>query len=153
MNDTEGTPTPDGLTRTQLHIHDATPASIRHVLRALQRVPGVLLAENRKTTSYAIVAHDSAVAEQSLIAAAAVAGSRATVVKLRTQPPSIDAVAPAVSADHMTRLVIAAAVALAGLALVEFIIPSGYGRALTGGVAVLWAIFFIHSLVTQRSGK
>jgi len=153
VNDAEGTPTPDGLTRTQLQIHDATPASIRHVLRALQRVPGVLLAENRKTTSCAVVAHDSGVAEQSLIAAAAAAGARATVVKARTQRPGSATVPPAASTDRTTRSVIAAAVALLGLALVEFIIPSGYGRALTGGVAVLWAVFFIHSLMRQRSEK
>jgi hypothetical protein len=53
--------------------------SIVGVTRALQRVPGVLLAEVNGATAQALVAHDSAVKLESLVAAAAGAGVPAHV--------------------------------------------------------------------------
>jgi hypothetical protein len=53
---------PDGLTRTTLQIDGTmSPPSVAQVLEALQRVPGVLLAEVNPQNARAVVAHDAAV--------------------------------------------------------------------------------------------
>ncbi|MFY9779641.1 MAG: hypothetical protein WAJ85_03900 [Candidatus Baltobacteraceae bacterium] len=71
----------DFLTRTTLQIEEGlSMPSIAQVIRVLQRVPGVLLAEIPAGTARAIVAHDPAVPTASLLAAAAGAGVRATIV-------------------------------------------------------------------------
>jgi cation transport ATPase len=74
----------DILTRTTLQI-DGSPssASIAQVVAALQRVPGVLLAEANSVTARATVAHDSGVSTGTLIAAAFRAGVRADIVAPR----------------------------------------------------------------------
>jgi cation transport ATPase len=88
----------DILTRTTLQI-DGSPssASIAKVVAALQRVPGVLLAEANAVTARATVAHDSGVSTAELVAAAFRAGVRADIVAPRlvtpkepiAQPPSL----------------------------------------------------------------
>jgi hypothetical protein len=71
----------DMLTRTTLQIHDAmSPPSIAHMIFALQRVPGVLLADLNLGATSVVVAHDSAVSTASLVTAATAAGSRVTLV-------------------------------------------------------------------------
>jgi hypothetical protein len=74
----------DILTRTTLQI-DGSPssASVAKVVAALQRVPGVLLAEANAVTARATVAHDSGVSAASLIAAAFRAGVRVDIVAPR----------------------------------------------------------------------
>jgi Cu+-exporting ATPase len=77
-------PRPSGvglLTRTILQIEGVlSVASIAQVTRALQRVPGVLLAEVNSGSARATVAHDDAVTAASLLAAAGGAGVRAKIV-------------------------------------------------------------------------
>jgi cation transport ATPase len=88
MAGVSGFGTADLLTRTTLQI-DGSPsgASIAKVVSALQRVPGVLLAEANAGTARAIVAHDSGVSTASLVAAAFRAGVRADVVAPRVAVP------------------------------------------------------------------
>jgi len=75
-----GAGTSDLLTRTTLQLEaNVSLPSIARVTRALQRVPGVLLAEVNATGSRAIVAHDSAVNLESLLEATARAGVRARI--------------------------------------------------------------------------
>jgi hypothetical protein len=82
----------DLLTRTTLQMDEglSTPsiAQIAQVIHALQRVPGVLLAEITTGTARAIVAHDPAVPTASLLAAAAGAGVRATIAA-DTRAPTV----------------------------------------------------------------
>jgi cation transport ATPase len=82
----------DILTRTTLQI-DGSPssASIAQVVAALQRVPGVLLAEANSVTARATVAHDSGVSTAALVAAAFRAGVRADIVapSLAAQTPPV----------------------------------------------------------------
>lgn len=71
----------DMLTRTTLELHDViVPASIAHMIYALQRVPGVLLADLNLTAANVVVAHDSAVSTASLLQAATAAGARVSLV-------------------------------------------------------------------------
>jgi copper chaperone CopZ len=71
----------DVLTRTTLQLHDVmAPASIDHMISALQRVPGVLLADLNPATASVVVAHDSAVSIAALVRAAKETGARVTLV-------------------------------------------------------------------------
>ena len=71
----------DLLTRTTLQFAGSlSTASIALVIRALQRVPGVLLADMNAAGARAIVAHDAAVTGASLLAATLRAGVNAVIV-------------------------------------------------------------------------
>jgi hypothetical protein len=72
----------DHLTRTTLEIEGgSSPASIAAAIRALQRVPGVLLADMHAASTRAVVAHDGAVDPASFVRAVAGAGIRASIVR------------------------------------------------------------------------
>jgi Cu+-exporting ATPase len=72
----------DRLTRTTLEIEGgSSPASIAAAIRALQRVPGVLLADMHAASTRAVVAHDGAVDPASFVRAVAAAGIRASIVR------------------------------------------------------------------------
>jgi hypothetical protein len=61
----------DFLTRTTVRLGNGTaPDAIEQVVRALQRVPGVLTVQPDAGGANALVAHDAAVPLSSLIAAA-----------------------------------------------------------------------------------
>jgi hypothetical protein len=71
----------DMLTQTTLQLHDVmAPASIANMISALQRVPGVLLADLNPATASVVVAHDSAVSIASLVRTAKETGARVTLV-------------------------------------------------------------------------
>ncbi len=116
----------DLLSRTTLQLDgDMSAPSIARVTRALQRVPGVLLAEINSASSRATVAHDSAVTLASLLAAAAGAGAFAQLVA----PPAI-AVEGALPLDgKRTRRLLSVAMAVAaGFALVDLLFRSTAGQ-------------------------
>jgi hypothetical protein len=113
------------LTRTTLQMDEglSTP-SIAQVIHALQRVPGVLLAEITAGTARAVVAHDPAVPTASLLAAAAGAGVPAKIVA-DTRAPTVSPgmVLPAV--DMPTRrLVMLAGLLVFMLSLTEAMRPT-----------------------------
>jgi hypothetical protein len=81
----------DMLTRTTLQLHEVmSPASIAHMIFALQRVPGVLLADLNLGAKSVVVAHDSAVSTASLLTAATASGARATLVARPVVMPNPD---------------------------------------------------------------
>jgi hypothetical protein len=102
---------PDVLTRTTLRIESAiiSALSLSEMKRALQRVPGVLLAEISGAGDSATVAHDSAVPMTSLVAAVAATGAHATVVAQPRTPAVGAGVALPLAAVPVGRLLFVAA--------------------------------------------
>jgi hypothetical protein len=97
--------------------------SIAQLIKALQRVPGVLLAEIAAGNARAIVAHDAAVSGASLVAAAERAGVHATIIS-DTRPPAAraDPALPVADIPNRRLLTLAAAV-LFLLAIGEAMFP------------------------------
>jgi hypothetical protein len=119
------------LTRTTLQVDESLPTlSVAQLVRALQRVPGVLLAEIAPGSARAIVAHDAAVPGASLLAAAESAGVHAKIVTdTRASAPIADRVSPLADAPMQRVLAVAAAVFL-GLALGDALILHSAGNRL-----------------------
>jgi copper chaperone CopZ len=104
---------PDMLTRTTLRIDTAISAlSVSELKRALQRVPGVLLAEIDGSAGRATVAHDSAVQMTSLFDAVAANGAHASVVTEPRAPAVSGGVAPPLAAVPIQRLLLVATLVL-----------------------------------------
>ncbi len=106
---------PDMLTRTTLRIESAIVSvpSLSEIKRALQRVPGVLLADISGAGDSATLAHDSAVPMTSLLAAVAATGAHATVVAQPQKTPAVSAgVALPLAAVPVQRLLFVAALVL-----------------------------------------
>ncbi len=143
----------DLLTRTTLQIDANLPAaSLAGLIAALQRVPGVLLAEVNAAGDGATVAHDAAVPAASLLAAVAGSGARAVVVgDTRPAPPAKAAVAAKpVSSWHMFAV---AAGAFAALTIVESLFPRAVAKpwVLPAFIAALWMGFLARAIVVRRS--
>ncbi len=141
----------DELTRTTLQIDGGTSApSVESVVRALQRVPGVLLAEMNAASARAVVAHDAAVAPASLLAAVAKAGKHAEIVA-DTRPVA----APVRDARTLmlVRVAAIATVAFVALTLAEVFLPGNDDklRMLPLLMTVFWFIFFAQSFLTRRT--
>jgi hypothetical protein len=106
----------DSLTRTTLRLGTGTaPFAIEQVIRALQRVPGVLTVEPDAGGATALVAHDAAVPLNSLVAAASVAGAAAKIVgEMQRLPASSAAVLlpKSMSRQYLTAVAVAAIVAV-----------------------------------------
>jgi cation transport ATPase len=140
----------DELVRTTLQIEGATSApSVESIVRALQRVPGVLLAEMNAASARAVVAHDGAVAPASLLAAVASAGNRAQIV---TDTRPVVAV-PDGRKLMLVRVAGIATVAFVGLTLVEVFLPGNDDklRVLPLIMSIFWFIFFAQSFITRRT--
>jgi hypothetical protein len=103
----------DILTRTTLRIDTAlsAPGALK-MKRALQRVPGVLLAEIDGAGDSATVAHDSAVPMTSLLAAVAATGAHATLVAQPRTPAVSVGVAVPLAAVPIQRLLLVATLVL-----------------------------------------
>lgn len=117
------------LTRTTLQVGESLPTlAVAQLVRALQRVPGVLLAEIAPGSACAVVAHDAAVPGASLLAAAEGAGVHAKIVAdTRPPAPSVDRVSPPAAAPMQRVLAVAAALFL-GLVLGDALIPHSAGN-------------------------
>ncbi|MFY9779760.1 MAG: hypothetical protein WAJ85_04530 [Candidatus Baltobacteraceae bacterium] len=142
------------LTRTTLQMGEglSTP-SIAQVVHALQRVPGVLLAEITSGTARAVVAHDPAVTAASLLAAAAGAGVPAKIVTDTRAPTASPGMAlPAV--DMPTRrLLMLAGLLVFILALTEAMRPT---LAISRFVLPLlllsvWAFIIARAVLSRRT--
>ncbi len=141
------------LTRTTLQV-DGTLAgdSVTHMIRALQRVPGVLLAEVNGANDGADVAHDAAVPTTSLIAAAQNAGVHVRIVG-DTRVPTLAANQSASLHLLATRqFLIAAVSAFVVLTIVNLLAPNAAEKhgVLIGLTAVLWAVFLAKSFIAHR---
>ncbi|MGD0471889.1 MAG: hypothetical protein ABSB70_01575 [Candidatus Velthaea sp.] len=143
----------DFLTRTTLQLDEGLSLpSVAGLIKTLQRVPGVLLAEIAAGSARAVVAHDAAVPGASLLAAAARAGVHATIVA-DTRPPVAPvetAAPPALSRDR--RIFALAAALLFLLALGEAVFPrlTSNHYLLPVLLSSLWAFVIARMLFKRR---
>jgi copper chaperone CopZ len=129
-----GAGTADLLTRTTLQL-DANMSipSMAGVTRALQRVPGVLLAEVNAASSRAFVAHDSGVRLEALLEAAARAGVQARIEAPRV---AISAPRPAVPLQSVRFA------QLSALAMVPLVLFAAGSLLFHNGALTHWPILF-----------
>jgi hypothetical protein len=158
----------DSLTRTTLHVDGATSAVlVANVVHALQRVPGVLLADLDAATARLVVAHDGAVPVTSLVAAATLAGVNARVVRSGpTRDPGVPSVAAAAplertraAAPFWSRIsgrgrimLVAMSLLIGATVLVDVAVPNiTQKRALfDGGIVAIWIFFFASTYLRRR---
>ena len=142
----------DTLTRTTLQIEGgASASSIAAAVRALQRVPGVLLADMLPANTRAIVAHDAAVDAASLVNAVAAAGIRAAIVA----PPRAvgrSGGPPVYASAALVRGIASAIVVFATLTLVNLAVQGGADRRWLLPVASTSLLLFLitRSIGTRR---
>jgi hypothetical protein len=144
----------DLLTRTTLQIDASLPApTIAQAIRALQRVPGVLLAELNSASTQATVAHDCAVTAGSLLAAAGGAGVQARIVA-DTRAPTLDVekTLQLAAAASLRRFMAVATAVFFGLAVVDLLVPDGTVKSWLGPLLIwsLWLFFIAEAVVRRR---
>ncbi len=147
----------DALTRTTLTIDGILAGTrIDDVVRALKRVPGVLLADASPGNARAVVAHDSAVPVNALIAAALAAGARVTVFR---SPRAIAAaaaavaIAPAGAKPSRPRIAVGTLAVAAALIAADVLLPNSPQKhiVLNALVIALWISFFVVAFLRRRS--
>jgi Cu+-exporting ATPase len=139
----------DLLTRTILQIDGVMSiTSIAQVTRALQRVPGVLLAEVNAASARATVAHDDAVTTASLLAAAAGAGVRAEIVAgpPAAAPTGGAALEPRLNWNRYLRILTVAG--FAAFAVTGMLVPGVADKhwLLPAVISSLWLVFLAKSI-------
>jgi hypothetical protein len=142
------------LTRTTLQIEGSLPtASVARMIQALQRVPGVLLAEMHADDSGVVVAHDPAVQTSSLVVAATSAGVHAAImVDPQTAPIRIEPTL--VSNAFRYRPILAFAMAVyAVIMLTDILLPQIAAEhwVLPLVVASLWLSYFTVVILRRRA--
>jgi len=166
----------DSLTRTTLHVDAAAPAAlVAAAVRALQRVPGVLLADLDAATARLVVAHDGAVPVASLVAAATQAGVNARIARSGVAPdadvpltvaapaglpmpmpmpmPAPTTVSFAPLASVRGRIMIVTMSLLIGaIVFVDLAVPNVAQKRtlLDGGVVAIWIFFFASTYLRRR---
>ncbi len=135
----------DLLTRTTLAFDERmAAATLGQMVRALQRVPGVLLAELTASDAHLVVAHDAGVPANALVAAAENAGVDVRIVSDTRGPIARAQPQPA----RNRNLAIAGALAFVALALVK---NQGQKHTILIVLTVsLWAGFFATSFLRRR---
>lgn len=144
----------DSLTRTTLLLDDNLPSvAIERAIAALKRVPGVLLAEQSPGTNRAIVAHDAAVANASLLEAAAKTGVHVTLVTGTRAPAASDDRAEQPVGKERERLLLLVAVVFLGSFLFSAISPrlANTHMVLPVVFSFVWACMIAHSISSRRS--
>lgn len=142
----------DMLTRTTLQLHDVmTPASIAHMISALQRVPGVLLADLSTTTASVVVAHDSAVSIASLVRAAKETGARVTLVARPAVARDAASKASVREIDIMTMLavVLGPAILLVAIELIDPPLATNH-FFLPIFLSIAWTLVFIRPMFRRQ---
>jgi hypothetical protein len=122
------------------------------MIRALQRVPGVLLAEMKGTSALAIVAHDAAVSRASLVAAAARVGVNAAIVSNASAPIiGINAAQP-LKAVRARRLAISAATVFVVLTSLNTFLPASTQThwLLAVLLTTTWLLFFASMILRKK---
>ena len=144
----------DLLTRTTLRLGNGpAPLAIEQVIRALQRVPGVLTVESDAGGASALVAHDAAVPLTSLVAAASLAGAAAKVVgEMRGLPVSAATRLLPKSMDRSRHLRGVAVAAILAVIIVDMAFPTSPERRwlFLAPLAVLWAFVVFKALSGRR---
>ncbi len=122
------------------------------MIRALQRVPGVLLAEVDPVNGQTDVAHDAGVPAISLIAAAQHAGVRVRIVGDTRAPKLAGGSAASLQRFGSRQLLLAVAAAFIALAVVDLLVPNAaqkHGILIVATVA-LWTFFLAKSFLVHR---
>ena len=144
----------DGLSRTTLQIGRGVPASsVAEVIRALQRVPGVLTVDADAENTQAFVAHDAGVPTEALIAAArrgGVAAKAVTVPCAAVLPVEIGA--PRQMQRHRYLAAVGLAAMLA-IVLIDVALPNSPEKRwfLNMPVVLLWAFILLRATRSRRS--
>ncbi len=141
----------DLLTRTMLRFGPSA-SSIEQLVRALQRVPGVLTVEADAIHAEALVAHDGAVPVASLVAAANTAGRAVDVVTASPDGVVPTATSP-MSHGKYARLKSAAVMAILAVIIIDMIFPSSPEKRWVSLVplALLWSLVILRTFVARRS--
>jgi copper chaperone CopZ len=137
----------DLLTRTTLQLEaNVSLPSLARVTHALQRVPGVLLAEVNAAGSRATVAHDSGVNLDSLLEATARAGVRARI----EAPRAVAGIVPVLQIQNTRYL------QLSALAMIPLVLFAAGSLVFQNGAVAHWPILCccvsIAMLVLLRRG-
>jgi hypothetical protein len=141
----------DLLTRTTLQIDGSmSTTSIAHMIQALQRVPGVLLAEVDAVGNRATVAHDAAVPTAALLAAATGVGMHAGLI---VGAPALRMNADSemrLKREHIQRHMMIWAAVFVAVSLIEALIPNGPAKHWM--LPILMTTFLVSFLVAQAFG-
>jgi len=143
----------DLLTRTTLRLGSGSaPPAIDQVIRALERVPGVLTVEADAGGASALVAHDAAVPLTSLVAAASLPGTAAKVVgevRGHPAPAATDLISKPVAQQHLRAIAIAAILAVI---IIDMAFPNSPEKRwlFLVPLAVLWAFVVFKALAGER---
>jgi len=143
----------DLLTRTTLRLGSGpAPLAIEQVIRALQRVPGVLTVEADAAGASALVAHDAAVPLTSLVAAASMAGAAAKVTGDVRGLPLSAATTILPKSTGRAHLRFIAVAAILGVIIIDIAFPNSPEKRwlLLAPVAVIWAFVVFKELAGRR---
>jgi hypothetical protein len=147
----------DSLTRTTLQIAGSpSQSALAQIVRALQSVPGVLLADLNPSDARVLVAHDGAVPATALVAAASGAGSNASIVRGPRVPAPAAAKKPDAGPAERARsrhVLVGIAVIGVVLVLVDLLLPDSPHKQLilNGLVLGVWICFFGSIFVRKHS--
>jgi hypothetical protein len=142
----------DMLTRTTLQLHEVmSPTSLAHMIFALQRVPGVLLADLNLGAKSVVVAHDSAVSTASLLTAATATGARATLVARPVVAPEADANTPPpkINIPVMCAVVLGPALLLLAIELIDPPLATNH-YFLPIFLSIAWTIVLIRPMFRRQ---
>ncbi len=143
----------DSLTRTTLLMDDnLSPLAIERTIAALKRVPGVLLAELGPGTARAIVTHDAAVANASLLEAAAKTGVHVTLAAGTGAQATSDVIGQLPVSKERQRLMPLAAVVFVGSVLFSATSPRLANNPMLLPIAFsfAWAFVIPRALLSRR---
>jgi copper chaperone CopZ len=126
--------------------------AIDQVIRALQRVPGVLTVEADAGGANALVAHDAAVPLTSLVAAASSAGNPAKVAGEIRGLPAPAPTAPLPKSMVQQHLRAIARAAILAVIVIEIAFPTSLEKRwlFLAPLAVFWAFIVFKALAGQR---
>ena len=142
----------DVLTRTTLRLSSGpAPLAIEQVVRALQRVPGVLTVEADASGASAIVAHDAAVPLTSLVAAAGSAGAAARAVGGMREPAGSTAAAVVAKPLNRQNLRYIAIAAILAVLIIDVTFPTSPDKRwlFLAPVAAFWGFFVFRELARR----
>ncbi len=147
----------DLLTRTTLRFdHNPSAGALANLIRSLQRVPGVLVAELNAVGDRALLAHDGAVPIASLLAAATALGVQATVIRDPRSVPDGASAAQTTAATAPPRvrpLTLIGVAVFVALGIADALVPALRDNHTLSVIliAAVWG-FFVFDLYLNRKG-
>jgi cation transport ATPase len=148
----------DGLSHTTLRIGSGlSAATVAAVIQALQRVPGVLTADEDAERAQALVAHDSGVPIAALVAAANRAGAAAEAEAVAASHTLVASVAgrgaPQRRARRRSVLAAVSLAAILAFIVMEIALPESPDKRwlFVVPLALFWAFIFLQGTRSRRS--